>query len=170
MCRHYVRVIFCPGDIMSGWYFVRVTLCPGIYCPGDILSYIPFVSEVPEAAFSWLTYNTGCCAICPVSVTCTCTYMMMDNQAQCFSTSISLQCLSRALLILFVDVASTTYCERSFHSLTTRLLKKNFITSSLDRFLTLFMLCALRLFWLALIWNYCLLPILSFPLRILYFY
>jgi len=53
-------------------------------------------------------------------LTCTCTCMIMDNQAQCFLTSISFQWLSKAFFKPLMDVESTTCCRRLFQSFTTR--------------------------------------------------
>jgi len=100
--------------------------------------------------------------------TCTCTCMIMDNQAQCFLTSISFQWLSKAFLKLLIDVESTTCCGRLFQSLTTRLLKQNFLTSSLDRCLQTFILCVRRPCSFLINWKNWMLLILFFPLSILY--
>jgi len=82
------------------------------------------------------------CSIYSDKRTCTCTCTIMYNQAQCFLTYISFQWLSKAFLKPVMDVESTTCCGRQFQSLTTRSLKKNLLTSSLDRCLQTFILCA----------------------------
>jgi len=67
-----------------------------------------------------------------------------------------------------MDVESTTCCKRLFQSLTTRLLYKNFLTSSLDRCLQTFILCARKQCSFIFNWENWMLLILSFPLSILY--